>query len=612
MDSKNFVPVSGLNDLSESALLTARSLISAAKNVKIYRSQCDELSRRCLDLASSLRDHSQGLEGTLAQQAIDEVERVLRNILKRVHKWADLGKMKSFVQQTEIRLGLYKSYRELQSCSVRFNIALHLHASHRNNELEDIRRRDHHELVEMIKKVLSNKQLLKMELAGGTPEAAQDVVQAIEQELATADVEEAEEQQLREDIGELRRWVERLPPLDDLSGKVVLTNNQPIATGGSQDIYTGKLTGQMVALACPRNQSHAEQERFQRQVEIWRTLRHPNILPLLGMARIDDIIYSVSPYVKFCNALGYLKCYPEADRVFLLREIASATEYLHMHGIIHGDLQGSNILISEEGHACLGDFGSARVEEGPIPEAPTYRGIRWTAPELITDRAYAPTTRATDVWSFGMLCIEIFTENVPYSEVPNEMFIPVVIGKGLPPLRPGNSATARGLSDAMWDLMNQCWQLQPTSRPSMTKVREVSQSHSFQVTMAPLAEIDNRVREAHQQREFAQLDDLTVRSLEEVQTNSRNMPPAEQQWTEPLSPAEAGHGNQPSSQPTIPPRPKPRDLTGKVSIISQQPDIKGSLLDFYLGEWESGEEQAILGCPKDQPPASQLASSVIL
>ncbi|KAH9977141.1 kinase-like domain-containing protein [Lactifluus volemus] len=111
------------------------------------------------------------------------------------------------------------------------------------------------------------------------------------------------------------------------------------------------------------------------------------------------------------------------------------------------------------------------------------------------------------------------------------------------------------------------------------------------MTMAPLDEIDDRVREAHQQRESAQLDDLTVRSLEELQTNSRSMSPAEQQWTEPLSPAEAGHGNQPSSQPTIPPRPKPIDLTGKVSTISQQPDIKGSLLEFYLGEWEIDEEQ---------------------
>lgn len=73
--------------------MAAKSLIRAAKNVKIYRvsrcsaavthpssafcpqSQCEHLSRQCLDLASALRDHSNKLEGTGAQQAVDEVER---------------------------------------------------------------------------------------------------------------------------------------------------------------------------------------------------------------------------------------------------------------------------------------------------------------------------------------------------------------------------------------------------------------------------------------------------------------------------------------------------------------------------------------------------------
>ena len=39
------------------------------------QSQCEHLSRQCLDLASTLRDHSDKLEGTAAQQAADEVER---------------------------------------------------------------------------------------------------------------------------------------------------------------------------------------------------------------------------------------------------------------------------------------------------------------------------------------------------------------------------------------------------------------------------------------------------------------------------------------------------------------------------------------------------------
>jgi son of sevenless len=74
-----------------------------------------------------------------------------------------------------------------------------------------------------------------------------------------------------------------------------------------------------------------------------------------------------------------------------------------------------------------------------------------------------------------MLCIEIFTEDVPFSDIMNEMLIPVVIYKGLLPTRPENRASVRGLSDAMWNLMNRCWQRDPTSRPSMTKICEAIQ-----------------------------------------------------------------------------------------------------------------------------------------
>jgi Protein tyrosine and serine/threonine kinase len=75
-----------------------------------------------------------------------------------------------------------------------------------------------------------------------------------------------------------------------------------------------------------------------------------------------------------------------------------------------------------------------------------------------------------------MLCIEVFTENVPFSDVQNDMFIPVAILKGLLPTRPESSVTARGLSDKMWKLMNECWECEPSSRPSMTTIREAIQN----------------------------------------------------------------------------------------------------------------------------------------
>jgi hypothetical protein len=81
-----------------------------------------------------------------------------------------------------------------------------------------------------------------------------------------ADVGETQERQLQEDFGELRKWVEGLPPMVDrpyfgfcpvwrpvlnlcfrpVSGKVIRTSDHPIASEGSQDIYTGEWTGQEV------------------------------------------------------------------------------------------------------------------------------------------------------------------------------------------------------------------------------------------------------------------------------------------------------------------------------------------------------------------------------
>jgi RNA-binding protein YhbY len=54
-------------------------------------------------------------------------------------------------------------------------------ASSRSRELEEIRKRDHEELVEMMTKVLHDKNLLKITLATGTREDANNVVEAIEQ-----------------------------------------------------------------------------------------------------------------------------------------------------------------------------------------------------------------------------------------------------------------------------------------------------------------------------------------------------------------------------------------------------------------------------------------------
>ena len=93
---------------------------------------------------------------------------------------------------------------------------------------------------------------------------------------------------------------------------------------------------------------------------------------------------------------------------------------------------------------------------------------RWLAPEQITSvSALAPTEKA-DIWSFGLLCLEVFTGKDPYYG-DSDFRVIVLLHRGDHPEHPGS--TAVGLSPKMWDLMQSCWKVVPGQRPSMTEIQ---------------------------------------------------------------------------------------------------------------------------------------------
>ena len=75
-----------------------------------------------------------------------------------------------------------------------------------------------------------------------------------------------------------------------------------------------------------------------------------------------------------------------------------------------------------------------------------------------------------------MLCVEIFTDNLPFSHIQNETYVPQVIRDGTLPTRPEDGIIAKGLTDSMWDLMNRCWRREPDSRPNLPEIREAIQN----------------------------------------------------------------------------------------------------------------------------------------
>lgn len=100
------------------------------------------------------------------------------------------------------------------------------------------------------------------------------------------------------------------------------------------------------------------------------------------------------------------------DRRFSF-QILRGVDYLHDRGIIHRDIKGANILVTDTGVAKLADFGCSKRVAGLCTvslEASMYAlkgSVPWMAPEVIKQSGYG---RSSDIWSFGATVIEMGKE----------------------------------------------------------------------------------------------------------------------------------------------------------------------------------------------------------
>ncbi|KAJ7121648.1 kinase-like domain-containing protein [Mycena epipterygia] len=205
--------------------------------------------------------------------------------------------------------------------------------------------------------------------------------------------------------------------------------DRAVKSGGFADIYHGRYTnadGEQVEVALKVLrifQDHSEDtgrrvlQKFVKEAIVWRYLKHPNILPFLG---VDDTTFPVprmamvSPWMPQGSVLNYMSENSPVSRYAInLDNVIQGLKYLHSEKIAHGDLCGRNILINK-GRAYLTDFGLAGfVQSETSAKSSTHGGsMRWMAPELIHPDIHQPNlpfkrTPASDVWAFGCVCCEV-------------------------------------------------------------------------------------------------------------------------------------------------------------------------------------------------------------
>jgi serine/threonine-protein kinase len=145
--------------------------------------------------------------------------------------------------------------------------------------------------------------------------------------------------------------------------------DRELSGGGMSHVYVAeeRAFGRQVVVKVLREDltEGASAERFKREISLLAKLQHPHIVPLLSAGEDAATLYYTMPFVEGDSLRDRLRRegeLPVHDVVRVMREVASALDYAHRHGIIHRDIKPENILFSD-GNAVVSDFGIAKALE---------------------------------------------------------------------------------------------------------------------------------------------------------------------------------------------------------------------------------------------------------
>ena len=173
-------------------------------------------------------------------------------------------------------------------------------------------------------------------------------------------------------------------------------------------------------------------QRFHIEAEAAAKLDHPNIVPIYEVGAHRGQHFFSMKYVegrsldkeirngKFHTLAGETTSSKSATRqqqssiARLLATVARSVHFAHQHGVLHRDLKPANILLDREGQPHLTDFGLAKILEHDVGVTrskdllgtPTYM-----SPELAAGK---PVTRASDIYSLGVILYELLTGRPPF------------------------------------------------------------------------------------------------------------------------------------------------------------------------------------------------------
>jgi serine/threonine protein kinase len=216
---------------------------------------------------------------------------------------------------------------------------------------------------------------------------------------------------------------------------------------------------------------------FQKEFEIMATLRHPNVLGIVGGYLADDeadVPYTIITPWMARGSLDQVLFKPGAlsatDKMRLVVGIVMGMRYLHACGLMHRDLKPGNVLVSRRLEARIGDLGSARRMDLQKTLTQNQGTVVYMAPELESD-SYGPPV---DVYAFGLMLWEFVKRERVFANFKSAFALHKAVCQGTRP-------DLKGFDPELTKLIEQCWQTAPSSRPTFPDIFRTLQEMEWQL-----------------------------------------------------------------------------------------------------------------------------------
>src|SRR5437762_3162090 len=160
-------------------------------------------------------------------------------------------------------------------------------------------------------------------------------------------------------------------------------------------------------------------ERFLRESLLAASLDHPNVVPVYDADESDGVLYIAMRYVEGTDLRELLRRHrplPPARAVAVVGQAAAGLDAAHRRGLVHRDVKPGNILIGEDDHAYVSDFGltkQASSQSGLTATGQLVGTVDYVAPEQIQGQ---PVDGRTDVYSLTCVLYEALSGEKPFEK----------------------------------------------------------------------------------------------------------------------------------------------------------------------------------------------------